>query len=461
MKFDMEWYVIFVAFLTSFFAVFLSNGVIVAVPTIATDFAMNNVIQNWIPTIIFLVVAVFTVPAGQISGKFGVKKSLLAGVIVYLIGSVGCVLSFSTEVFMFFRIVSGAGMSFLNVSSMAMVVSAVKPQNRGKALGFTVTGVYIATSLSPVICGLLTYNFGWRAIFYVAIPFLVLCIALIVIKIPQEWQTYAEDSIDKIGSIIWAVGILAFVYGFTNLVNSTGVFLTVFGLIVIVAFVFYELGQKSPVFNVKLFKNTKFLSSNVAALCSYLAIMVVTTILNYHFQYVRGWNTQMTGLMLIIPPILQALLAPNMGKLSDKYNPQILSAIGMAVAACGLGILIFLDSTMPLYLVVIAMVLEGAGMGIFSSPNMNAIMSSVPPKDAPTASASQAAMRTIGQTMSLGMLTLVFAWIMGDLPMLAKYADLIIQGSQLICIICTILCIIGIFSSLMGIRSKDKFNTQR
>lgn len=460
MKFDMEWYVVFVAFLTSFFAVFLSNGVIVAVPTIAADFAMNNVIQNWVPTIIFLVVAVFTVPAGQISGKFGVKKSLLAGVIVYLIGAIGCVLSFSTATFMFFRVVSGAGMAFLNVASMAMIVSAVKPQNRGKALGYNVTGVYIATSLSPVICGLLTFNFGWRSIFYVAIPFLILCIALIMLKIPKEWQTYAEDKIDKGGSILWAIGILLFVYGFTNLINSTGVILTILGLVLIAVFAFYELRQKSPVFNVRLFKNTKFSSANVAALCSYLAIMVVTTILNYHFQYVRGWDTQMTGMILIIPPILQAILAPNAGQLSDKYNPQVIAAIGMAVAACGLAILSFLDASMPLYLVIIAMALEGIGMGVFSSPNMNAIMSSVPPKYAPTASASQAAMRTLGQTMSLGMLTLVFAWIMGDLPMLAKYADLIVQGSQFICTICTVLCIIGIFSSLIGIRSKDKFNTE-
>lgn len=460
MKFDMEWYVVFVAFLTSFFAVFLSNGVIVAVPTIAADFAMNNVIQNWVPTIIFLVVAVFTVPAGQISGKFGVKKSLLAGVIVYLIGAIGCVLSFSTATFMFFRVVSGAGMAFLNVASMAMIVSAVKPQNRGKALGYNVTGVYIATSLSPVICGLLTFNFGWRSIFYVAIPFLILCIALIMLKIPKEWQTYAEDKIDKGGSILWAIGILLFVYGFTNLINSTGVILTILGLVLVAVFAFYELRQKSPVFNVRLFKNTKFSSANVAALCSYLAIMVVTTILNYHFQYVRGWDTQMTGMILIIPPILQAILAPNAGQLSDKYNPQVIAAIGMAVAACGLAILSFLDASMPLYLVIIAMALEGIGMGVFSSPNMNAIMSSVPPKYAPTASASQAAMRTLGQTMSLGMLTLVFAWIMGDLPMLAKYADLIVQGSQFICTICTVLCIIGIFSSLIGIRSKDKFNTE-
>ena len=103
MKLEFETYVVFVAFITSFFAVFLSNGVIIGVPAIAKDFAMNNVIQNWIPTILFLVVAIFTVPAGQISGKFGVKKSLLAGIAIFLIGSIGACLSFSTESFLIFR----------------------------------------------------------------------------------------------------------------------------------------------------------------------------------------------------------------------------------------------------------------------------------------------------------------------------------------------------------------------
>ena len=103
---------------------------------------------------------------------------------------------------------------------------------------------------------------------------------------------------------------------------------------------------------------------------------------------------------------------------------------------------------------------QGIGMGLFTSPNMNAIMSSVPPKFAPTASASQSTMRTVGQTMSLGMLTLVFAWIMGNAPMLAKYANQIVQGSQLICGICCLLCILAIFASLVGIKSKDKFNTE-
>ena len=461
MKFDLETIVVFVSFITSFFAVFLSNGIIIGVPAIAQDFAMNNVIQNWVPTIFFLVVAVFTVPAGQISGKFGVKKSLLAGIIVYLIGSIGAVLSFSTESFLVFRIMQGAGVAFLNVSAMAMVVHAVAPKNRGKALGFTVTGVYLATSLSPVICGFLVHNLGWRSMFYFVIPFLVLCIILMITKIPQEWKTYQDDKIDKVGSILYGIGILFFIYGFTSLITTPGKILTVLGIILLVIFGAYELRQKSPVFNMNLFKNKKFTSSNIAALCSYIAVMVVTTILNYHFQYVRGWDAQMSGMILIITPIIMAIMAPNAGKLSDKIHPQKLAALGMGIATVALLILTFLTGKTPLYMVIIAMILQGIGMGLFSSPNMNAIMSSVPPKDAPTASASQATMRTIGQTMSLGLLTLVFAWIMGSLELAPQYAGMIVQASQTICGICTAACLLAIFASLVGVKSKDKFNTGR
>ncbi|WP_296880646.1 MFS transporter [uncultured Methanobrevibacter sp.] len=461
MKIEFETYVVLISFITSFFAVFLSNGIIIGVPAIAQEFAMNNVIQNWVPTIFFLVVAVFTVPAGQISGKFGVKKSLLAGISVYLIGSIGACLAFSTESFLIFRIIQGAGVAFLNVSAMAMVVHAVKPQNRGKALGFTVTGVYLATSLSPVICGFLVHNLGWRSMFYFVIPFLVLCIILMILKIPQEWKTYEKDKIDKTGSVLYGIGILAFIYGFTSLITTTGKILTVFGLILLVIFGMFELRQKSPVFNMNLFRNAKFTSSNIAALCSYIAVMVVTTILNYHFQYVRGWDAQMAGLILIITPILMAIMAPNAGKLSDKIHPQKLAAMGMGIATVALLILTFLNKSTPLYIVVIAMILQGIGMGLFSSPNMNAIMSSVPPKDAPTASASQATMRTIGQTMSLGLLTLVFAWVMGSLELAPQYANMIVQASQTICMICTAACILAVFASLVGIRSKDEFNTKR
>lgn len=461
MKFDSETIVIFVSFVTSFFAVFLSAGIVLGVPTIANEFGMNNVVQNWIPTIALLVIAVFTLPAGQISGKYGVKKSLIIGVIIFILASFGACISISAEMFLFFRVLQGIGIAFSNVATMAMVVQAIKPQNRGKALGFTVTGIYLAGSLSPVFCGFLVYNLGWRAMFYFVVPFLILCLILMILKIPGEWKSYENDKIDSVGYVLYGIGILLFIYGFTNLMNFTGQICILTGLLLLVIFGYYEFKAESPAFNMDLFKNMKFTSSNVAALCSYLAIMVVTTILNYHFQYVRGWDAQMSGMMLIITPIIMALMAPNSGKLSDKIHPQKLAAVGIGIAAIALLILTFLDGNTPLYVVVLAMILQGIGMGLFSSPNMNAIMSSVPPKDAPTASASQATMRTIGQTMSLGLLTLIFAWIMGNLELAPQYAGMIVQSSQIICGICTAACVLAVFASLVGIKSKDEFNTQR
>lgn len=459
MKFDSQMSVVIVSFLTSFFAVFLAAGIVIGVPSIASEFGMNNVVQNWIITIALLVVAAFTLPAGQISGKFGVKKSLVIGVLIFLIGSIGACLSFSTESFLFFRVIQGIGGAFSNVASMAMVVQAIEPQKRGQALGFTVTGVYLAGSLSPVICGFLVYNFGWRSMFYFVIPFFVLCIALMILKIPGDWKTYENDKIDSMGYLIYGVGILLFIYGFTSLMNTVGMLCAVVGFALLIIFAYYETKTDSPAFNMRLFKNMKFTSSNIAALCSYLAVAAITTILNYHFQYVRGWNAQMSGLILIITPVIMAIMAPTSGRLSDKIHPQKLAAIGMSIATLTLLILVFLDANTPIYLIVIAMILQGIGMGLFTSPNTNAIMSSVPPNETPNASAAQSAMRTIGQTMSLGLLTLVFAWIMGNLKLSSQYANMIVQSSQLVCIICTIICIVAIFASLVGIKSKDKFNT--
>jgi MFS family permease len=281
-----------------------------------------------------------------------------------------------------------------------------------------------------------------------------------MIKIPGEWKTYENSKIDSIGYVLYGIGILLFIYGFTNLMNTIGIISVAIGAILLLIFAYYELKAESPAFNMYLFKNMKFTSSNIAALCSYLAIAAITTILNYHFQYVRGWNAQMAGLILIVTPIIMAIMAPNSGRISDRIHPQKLAAIGMAIATLALLILIFLDANTPIWLIVIAMVLQGIGMGLFTTPNTNAIMSSVPPNETPNASAAQSAMRTIGQTMSLGLLTLVFAWIMGSLKISSQYAGMVVQASQIVCIICTIICVIAIFASLVGIKSKDEFNTK-
>ena len=125
-----------------------------------------------------------------------------------------------------------------------------------------------------------------------------------ILKIEGEWKTYENDKIDSLGYLIYGIGILLFIYGFTSLMTTMGKICVAIGFVLLIVFAYYETRVNNPAFNMRLFKNMKFTSSNIAALCSYLAVASLTTILNYHFQYVRGWNAQMAGLILIVTPII-------------------------------------------------------------------------------------------------------------------------------------------------------------
>ena len=145
---NFENYFIFITFITSFFSVFILTGVILGAPEIGAEFKMNNIVQNWIPTILVFVVTIFTILAGQLCGKYGFKKSLIIGQIIILIGLAICCISISTEMFFASRIMQGIGIAIVNVCEMAIIVLAINKENRGRALGIIVTGVYLGTSLS-------------------------------------------------------------------------------------------------------------------------------------------------------------------------------------------------------------------------------------------------------------------------------------------------------------------------
>ena len=445
--------VLILCVILSFFTVFAFNAVMIAVPSIAAEFGMDNIVQNWVTIIFLLVVAALSVPAGQIAGKYGLKRVSVISIIAFIIISIINVLVTTTEQFLICRLLLGITIAFLNVTSMAMVVSAFEPQERGKAIGFNITGVYLGLSLSPLVAGVLDFNLGWRSIVLSSVPFMIL-ILLMLYKVKDEWITFEGLPLDIKGSIVYMIGIVLFIYGFTRLNETSGIILTVIGLAVLVLFAYIETRSDYPVFDVRFFKNSKFLSANFAALCAYLATFAVTTILNYHLQYIKGFDSQLAGIILIVPPLFQVVLAPIAGKRSDIVNPQILSAIGMGFGTVSLILFTFLDSGTSLVFLIIAMVCYGVGFGLFSSPNTNVIMGSVPPEATPVASASVSTVRVVGQTMSMGILTLVFAFVMGNVPMIPQYYPLLITSSQITCIICVILCIASVFASLVGLKSK-------
>lgn len=449
-------YIILITSIASFFVAFISSAPAVALPQLAGEFGLNNIMQNWVINIFLFTVAIVAVPFGKFSGMYGIKKSYNIGLVLFLIGSVLSALAFSTESLLIFRAFQGIGAAILYNTVTSLVSVAVPEEIRGKALGIMVSAVYIGLAVAPFIGGILTDYIGWRAIFYFSIPFIIVTLLISLAKVKDEWKMYENESFDYKGSILYGISIFLLIYGFTIINETNGLILAIIGAILFISFVYYELKVRHPVYNIRVFKNNKFFSSNLATIISYIATFLVTYVLNYHFQYILGFDESLTGILLLITPLLMAITSPISGNLSDKMNPQKLAAIGMAFVTVALFIFSFLDSTTPIYVIVIAMILQGIGYGIFASPNTNLVMSSVEPRETPTASVTVTVIRVVGQTLSLAMLTVIFAIIMGDVAFVPANYPQLIESSSLACIISTVLCVIAVIASLWGIKSKDK-----
>jgi MFS family permease len=147
------------------------------------------------------------------------------------------------------------------------------------------------------------------------------------------------------------------------------------------------------------------------------------------------------------------ILAPIAGRLADRHVPQILAAIGMALGTISLILFSTLSYETSLEFVIVSMIIYGVGFGLFSPPNTSVIMGSVPPKDTSIASASVSTVRTVGQAMSMGILTLIFAFVMGNVAIVPDVYPLLISSCQITCIICVGLCLASVFASFVGIKS--------
>lgn len=449
----MNKYVVIIGILSSFAVAFNSNALSVALPTIATEFALSNIVQNWVVSIYLLVIAAVSVPLAKICGKYGLKRTLIIGLFIYLLGAVMSGIAFDATTLFISRFIHAIGSAVLFVNVMAMITAQIPPQNRGQAVGFTIMGVYIGLMSAPTIGGILVENFSWRSIFYITLPLIFISIFLLY-KIDKEWTIGVDKSIDTMGSLLYIIAISLLMYGFTILNEFNGIIISLVGIVILLFFVKYELKQDNPIYEIKLFKNPKYASSNIAAFISYFATFVVTYILNNHFQYLMGHSPQTTGFILFVSPLLMAICAPFSGRLSDKVDAQILAAIGMGMVSVGMFLLCMLNESTPLYMIIIAMCLHGLGFGIFSSPNSNIILGSVEKKYIPTASASLSTVRTIGQSFSLGLLTLIFSCIMGNVPIMPSNYPLLVQSSQITMVFSTIFCIMAVVLSLVGVKSK-------
>ncbi|MDR0912293.1 MAG: MFS transporter [Methanobrevibacter sp.] len=448
-----KWYVVFVSAFISFLVTFISSVMAVVAPPIGADFHMDAIMQNWAVISNLLAIAIFSIPVAKVADKVGLKKLFIIGLIILIVSSFGAAFAFSAESIILFRVIQGIASAILNVCSLAFINEAFPVEDRGKAIGIIMAAIYVGMALSPVLGGTLTFNFGWGSVFLFSIPFIILTLVLTLWKIDKEWVYETKHKFDYIGTILFSLGIFFLIFGFTSLTDLIGQITFVMSILLLIGFYFWEKREQDPIFNVHLIKNLKFSSASLASLISYLASFFLIYSLSYHLQYINGYNTETAGIILIVMPVVMAIVAPIAGKISDKINPQIIATTGMIFITLSMFMLSFLDAKSTILFMVAIMAVKGFGFGLFTAPNTNTIMSSVPIEYSSHASATVSTMRVVGQNLSMGILTLVFAFVMGSVEIVPKVYPLLIKSSEIAAIIATILCILAVICCAIGIKA--------
>ena len=410
---------------------------------------MDAVTLGWIATALLLSSAAFIVPFGRIADIYGRKRIFSWGTVIFTLSSLFAGMASSAAMLISCRVFQGIGGAMLVGTSTALLIPVFPASERGKVLGIRSAAVYMGFTLSPFFGGILTQRLGWRSIFFLGALLGLLVIGVVVWKLKGEWTGAKGEKFDSVGSVIYSLGLVALVYGFTLLPAMSGVGLIVGGIIGLSAFARWEMRTESPVLDMNLFRKSRaFTLSNLAALINYSATWAVTFLMSLYLQYLKGFNPETAGLILLAMPAMQAIFSPLAGRLSDRTEPRLVASAGMALTTVALVIFIFLNKETPLGLIVGNLVLMGFGFAFFSSPNTNAVMSSAPNTAYGVASATLGTMRSVGMAISMGVAMLTFALYIGRVEITPEYYPLFQESMKTCFIIFAVLCFGSVFASL-------------
>jgi EmrB/QacA subfamily drug resistance transporter len=428
---------------------FMGMALNVAVPIIGKEFNVDAIVLNWIVAAYALGIAIFAVPFGRIADIAGIKKLFIIGISVFILSSLLIFVANSAQILILIRLVQGIGGAMITSCSMALLSIFFPGKQKGRALGIFTACVYAGGSIGPFFGGLITEYLNWRIIFLIPVPIGLIALLLALSKIKGEWAESRGEKFDYVGSLIYGLSLAAIMYGFSRLPEIPGWILTFAGVAGIAGFLLYENNLTSPIINISLFKNNRtFIFSNLAALINYTAVSAIAFLISLYLQYIKGFSADFAGFILVAQPVVQTILSPFAGRLSDKVETRIVASAGMILVFFGLVFFAFLTEGTSIVLIIINLVLLGAGFALFSSPNMNAILSSVKPKYYAVASSVTGTMRTVGQTFSIGICMIIMATVIGRVVIGPENFPAFLTSAKIAFGVFAILCLLGVFASL-------------
>lgn len=437
---------------------FMMSAVGVALPTIGRDFSASAMQLGLVETTYVLSASIFLLAMGRLGDIYGRRRIFQYGLVLFTVAGGLLSQSWSIESMIAMRFLQGMGGSMVMATTFAIVVSVFPPQERGKALGIAVASVYAGISCGPFFGGALISAFGWRAIFYIAVPLGLLAFAISWSKLRGEWAEAKGEPFDWRGSLVYAAAIMLLIVGASNLDRGAWAWLLALGgSLGLALFLVLESRTAYPVLNVALLRgNRVFAFSNLAALLNYAGTFGVTFFLSLYLQYIKSLTPHEAGTILMIQPVVQAVFSPLCGRLADRFSAAGVATIGMGLCATGIGIAAAITAATPLSLIIAMLVILGLGFALFSSPNVSVIMGSVAPRYLGVASGLNSTMRTLGMMASMTVITIIFSIFMAGQAVTAQTQPQFLLSMHTALVTFAGLCLLGIFFSMARIRSQPR-----
>ena len=440
---------LFVTCVAGFLTPFLTSGVNIAILAIGLEFGVDAVRLSWITTATLLSMAIFLVPAGKAGDIWGHRNVLLCGILLVFVSSIAMPVAPNFPLLILLRMFQGCGGAFIASTAMALISSTFGKEERGRAVGIYTATIYLGLSAGPFLGGMLMTFFGWRSIFIFVSILSVISGTLAVKVLTSATPRREYEPFDWKGSLLYALSLVLIMLGVEYIQTWAGVMLFMAGTAATIFFIRFESKIQFPVMQVRLFTESRVFSfSCLAALINYGSVFAVSYLLSQYLQNVKALSPSEAGIVMVIQPLLQSIFSPLTGKASDKIEPRILATAGMTLSAAGLFLLSRLGMDTPISFIVMASALLGIGFALFSSPNTNAIMSSVQSRDYGVASGILGAMRLLGQMGSMVVVTIIFSLFVGKMDIASISMELFVINVRRCFITLAVLNTIGIGFSM-------------
>lgn len=405
-----RWFVLIIIMLGTFMAILDSSIVNVALPHMMSAFGVNRNQIEWVATGFMLATAVAMPLVGWFVSRVGHKTLYVAALAMFTLGSAACALSWSYNSLIVARIVQAVGGGAIQPVGMAIIADLFEPRERGRALGLWGTGIMIGPALGPTLGGYLTEWFSWRTIFSVNLPIGVITLLLAVTvmqseskasrqKRPFDWWGFIFLSAALIGGLLalskgqdkgWDSGLIR-TYMIVSFIGT-------------VMFISIEKSVNHPLLDLGLFKHRNYTLSMVLALFRSVGLFGGVFLLPIFLENVVGYTTIQTGLWMMPGAIAVGLMMPLAGRLSDKYNPGWLVAVGALLTTVSLFLYGHLEPRSSAMMIIGPQLIRGIGLALMMAPLMTTAINAVPQDKIATASSFLNVAQRVGGSFGIAIL---------------------------------------------------------